>query len=250
LKPRVKGVLPVPRNIFKARGDKEKASKEFLDAATQEPTRTRHHKGRDVAYQDYKARLAETRRRNLKQSVMELHERKVEFHRRMDAISTRKQQEHQNLLNQPERDDERLTNPSVSQDIKDFMAGKLRKLESPLALARRRERNEKLQQAKEAKRKDALHTLYMQARNFITTEQQLDEAIDRVFGTPEKPTEFAPGVRSSSPWDKGAPPTVQEMLASQGIGEASSPGQKGNGSYAVINSRLKKIAEDLTGGKV
>ncbi|KAF2501180.1 hypothetical protein BU16DRAFT_450180 [Lophium mytilinum] len=254
LKPRLKGVLPVPRNIFRTRGDKKKASDEFLNAATKEPSTIREHKGKDVAYQDYKLRLAETRRRNLKQSVKELHEREVESHRQMDAISTRKQEEHLALVNQPERDDERLTNPSVSKDIMDYMSGKLdarpplKWIEQDIEI--RRTRFQKMQQKKEAARLDALHTLYMQARDFITTEKQLDEAIDKVFGTPENPVTFGLTFRDSSPWASEAPPTVRDMLNRQGLLDDVQAGQKGKGTYDVMNDRLKKIAEDLTGGKI
>lgn len=111
------------------------------------------------------------------------------------------------------------------------------------------------EQALEEQRQDALHTLYMHARSFITTEAQLDTEIDKIFT--EKP--FADIVGQDNPygdpnaqsiWDAvGAPPTVQDML------------QKVNGTQKTTmdiyrtaelptGKRLVKLAEELTGGKM
>ncbi|OCK84306.1 hypothetical protein K432DRAFT_378709 [Lepidopterella palustris CBS 459.81] len=238
-KPIVKGVLPIPRNIFQTRSENEKSSKEFLDAATKEPTTSSRHPSRDAARMEWKKKLADIRRNNLRQGVMELHERKIESERRESARGSRKRQEREDLVNRPERDDERLTNPSVSKDIRDFMEGKFTSGLTPEQIEEKRRTFELREVAKEAKRREALHTLYMQAKDFITTSEALDEAVEKAFGPDEAPVSWHGG---SSVWEQGTPDAVQDMLANS----ASRRGDR----FAIADQRIKRIAEELTGGKL
>ncbi|OCL03954.1 hypothetical protein AOQ84DRAFT_325091 [Glonium stellatum] len=243
VKPRVKGVLPVPRDIFQTRSDKKKGSLEFLNAAAKEPSSTTVRRGPDAERIQWKQRMAEVRRKNLRQGVMELRTRKLAADRIHTAYSRRRQQEHEDLVNRPEREDERLTKPSVSKSIRDFLAGSLHTTPTAEQVEERRLRHEKREQMKEMERKDALHTLYMQARNFIVTEEQLDQMVEKAFGTEENPVGWTHSNRGLSPWEEGMPDTIQSMLSRV---------QKtaGSSGYELANQRLKKIAEELTGGKI
>jgi len=187
--------------------------------------------------------MAEVRRRSLRQSVMELHKRKQEADRIRTAHSRRRQQEHENLVNRPEREDERLTNPSVSKSIREFLAGSLQTAPTTEQFREKRLRHEAREQAKEEKRRDALHTLYMQAKDFIVTEEQLDQAVEKAFGTEENPVGWTHSKRGLSPWEEGIPDTVQGMLS-------KIRNTTGSAGYILANQRLKKIAEELTGGKI
>jgi len=101
----------------------------------------------------------------------------------------------------------------------------------------------------EERRKDALHTLYMHARNFITTEEQLDATIEKVFV--ERPWSHVPGKEHAvSIWDaEGAPQTVQDMLSEVNKTQKSALLFHG-GPAVVTGKRMLKIAEELTGGKI
>ena len=89
---------------------------------------------------------------------------------------------------------------------------------------------------------------YMNAREFITTEQQLDEEIEKIFV--EHP--FGPAHNTKTNiWDAyGAPPTVQEIGCPQSIIRRSQrysfikdlPWPQGRGS--------RRLREELTGGKM
>ena len=101
---------------------------------------------------------------------------------------------------------------------------------------------------REEARKNALHTLYMHARSFITTEEQLDKEIEAIF----VPQPFKGGANPSSDniWDAvGAPPTVQTLLST--VNHTQKEAVKYHaGPGAITGERMKKIAEELTGGKM
>jgi hypothetical protein len=98
-------------------------------------------------------------------------------------------------------------------------------------------------------RQDALHTLYMHARKFITTEAQLDAAIDKTFV--ERPWAHIPGKQNTvSIWDaEGAPPTVQDMLSEVNKTQKLAILHQA-GPAVTTGKRMLKIAEELTGGKM
>lgn len=101
----------------------------------------------------------------------------------------------------------------------------------------------------EERRRDALHTLYMNARNFITTKEQLNAVIEKVFV--ERPWANIPGKENSvNIWDaEGAPQTVQDMLV--GVNKTQKLTMLSQPSPAAIaGKRMLKIAEELTGGKM
>ena len=89
----------------------------------------------------------------------------------------------------------------------------------------------------------------MHARNFITTEAQLDAAIEKMFV--ERPWEHVPGKEKAvSIWDaEGAPPTVQDMLSEVNRTQKSAM-LFHRGPAVATGKRMLKIAEELTGGKM
>jgi len=101
----------------------------------------------------------------------------------------------------------------------------------------------------EEQRQNALHTLYMHARNFITTEAQLDAAIEKVFV--ERPWAHVPGKEKAvSIWDaEGTPPTVQDLLSDVNKTQRSAM-LFHRGPAVATGKRMLKIAEELTGGKM
>jgi len=254
-RPRVKGILPVPRDIFtgKARGrGLDKADDNVIDRATKLP-QPRDIKAKASPHEDrlaWKERMADMRRKNLREGLQALRERRVKSDARVSDRSTRRQQEREAMLHRPQREDERLTQASIDVTLQKVLRGGVGDPDRAMRLERKNRNVQEKEAARKEERLDALHSLFMNARDFIVTEEQLDKAIA---------DEFPPGGKAyngisqaTSIWENGAPPTVQEMLnAASGLGGGSSGALSSAGGYETITSeRIKRMAEKLTGGKM
>merc|ERR1712098_664467 len=114
----------------------------------------------------------------------------------------------------------------------------------PPRVAEKKARVEAIALAKEEQRRNALHTLYMNARSFITTEEELDAEIEKIFV--EDP--HASGNLNDNIWSvKGAPPSVLTMLSAVNNTQKKAIDFH-RGPAALTGRRMKKIAEELTGG--
>ncbi|MCJ1257415.1 hypothetical protein MMC24_005240 [Lignoscripta atroalba] len=245
--PYIKGVLPVPRQVF-PRGSKDKTTADYLAAVTPEPTSKKNLDSTDTSaagYIEWKARLAATRRKNLREGLVELQYRKQKIDRHVAARSAFRRAEHERLVHQPEREDERLTNPSVTQEMTPGHVGRLLDPNRKARVARKRANVEAKEEGRWEERRNALHSLYMNARDFIVTEAELNKKVDEAFDD-----EFFQN--GASIWDKysqHAPETIQHML-----NEANKTGNRAisyNQGYAGIDrQRVQRIAEELTGGKM
>jgi hypothetical protein len=241
-RPNVKGTLPVPRELFPARRA-DKPKKAYLDAVTPLPKseRTVSPKSSDPAKQEWKHKMADLRRQNLREGLKSLYARKNYAEHKMVTRSRESQNRRDRILQQPEREDERLTRPST---IQAMLPQKQPILPDPnreerIALSRARTEAKKVQ--KEAERREHLQALYMNARTFITTEQQLSAEIDRVFPEGENVAwrnDHQPG---ENIWNLGNPPTVSNLVYQTNRNEA--------GRWDVIQERVKQLGEQITGGK-
>ncbi|KAK3178127.1 hypothetical protein OEA41_000260 [Lepraria neglecta] len=252
----MKGVLPVPRQIFRRRPkpqDTDKASPEYLADVTPEPIEDKASTAsntdpRTAEFVSWKARQAEARRRNLRESLIELSNRKQRQDRWLAARSNKKQADRNALLSAPERDDERLTNPSVLQSEMPEKHHALPDPDREARLARKRQNVADMEAMREGNRRNALHTLYVNAGNFITTGAQLDSTIDKVFDDLNQFNNDS--TAGANVWNLGFPETVQQLL-----GKANqTPGKKAidaaEGNAGITRERMRKIAEELTGGKM
>lgn len=252
----VKGVLPVPRRVFKRRirpQDTDKASPQYLADVTPEPIEdtTRSAEANDTNTHNFfswKARQAEARRRNLRESLVELNNRKQQLDRYRDAKSKKNIAEREALLSAPEREDERLTTPSVLQSEKPTRHHFLPDPNREARLARKQNNLAKMEAMRQENRRNALHTLYVNAGDFITTGAQLDATIDRVF---DDLKQFSNDSKKGlNIWNLGYPETVQQLLAKTN----NTPGRKAvdsaEGTAGVTRERMRRIAEELTGGKM
>ncbi len=88
----IKGTLPAPRNLFPPRAG-DKTSFEYLFRATPEPSKNHDSSHAADEYIAWKRRLAAQRRQNLRESLTELHERKVLSERRVAYRSQKKRQD-------------------------------------------------------------------------------------------------------------------------------------------------------------
>jgi hypothetical protein len=177
--PPVKGILPVPRNVFKHRGDVSKTSDEFFAKSTPEPTNLPAKSGQRTLW---KQRMATMRRRNLREGISELSRRKSKTEKILSTKGLEKQHENRRLLLKPEVEDEHWTRASVDVALRNYLSGGAApRGESPLSVEKRKKQHQKIQDMKSEDRQAALHSLYMHARSFITTEQELEKAINEAF---------------------------------------------------------------------
>jgi hypothetical protein len=107
---------------------------------------------------------------------------------------------------------------------------------------------------KQQERLDALHTLYMNARTFIVTPEQLDKAVDEAFGTVENPKRFGsshhgPGT-SLSVWGEGRPERIQDMLNTANGVKSRTYMDSSSKAPEISRDRINTIAEVFTGGKM
>ncbi|KAF1923334.1 uncharacterized protein M421DRAFT_425864 [Didymella exigua CBS 183.55] len=247
--PNLKGHLPIPRDITRTRSPH--ADVESFLRRTTKDAKDRKAPGpfsRDADLRLYKQRLADTRKEALKEGVKELHARKVTSEaQHLDRIQQSGEMRRK-LAMAPRRDVDILTETSVSKGVRDFLADSLPASEKNIEARRRA--YEKRQAAQEAVRQSRLHDLYTNARTFIVSEEQLDLAIEEAFGTEENPVGWDmkgnEGRRQQgnheglSPWagpmPEGVGDKMQKLRGGEGVG--------------LAKERVRKLAEELTGGKM
>lgn len=233
----------------------DKADPEYLDLATKEPKNRRAHALRDDRLA-WKERMAETRRRNLREGIIAMRDRKIKQQTFLTQRSKQRQEEREALLAKPEREDERLTSPTIELELQKLL--ETASIEDPdrgARLAAMRARVAQKAADRDEAQTSALHALYLNAREFIVNEAQLTAAIDQEFGTDQEPRvwDMHHSDPSRSVWNLGRPATVQDMLN-------RANGKGGNGMSAVSSStrgtsnvitkeRITRMIEELTGGK-
>ena len=251
----MKGVLPVPRPVFRRRPrpqDPDKASPQYLANVTPEPIadKTVPSTGSYAAgFVSWKARQAEARRRNLRESLMELKERKQKTDQYLMARSKRRSEERERLLAAPEPEDERLTNPSVLQSEQPTRHRNLPDPDRKARLARKRQNVAEMQAMSQEERRTKLHNLYVNAGSFITTGEQLDATVDRVFDNQDQfTTDQRPGLNI---WNLGVPETVSDLLSKANKDPRSQKAmESAEGNAKITRERMRRISEELTGGKM
>lgn len=252
-----KGILPVPRNIFPRRGA-DKTSAEYLAAATPEPSSAKdasvltRQPAETAEFIAWKERMAATRRRNLREGLVELHHRKQRIDRQVAGRSAAKRAEHERSVRREKRDDELLTEPTIPSLMKQLQKGIVPDPDRAARVEQKRAVAEAKKLEKQDQRRDALHTLYMNAGNFITTEEQLQTAIDQAFPSGRNQAWYNPAISIKdgvSVWNVGPPDTVRGMLSR--ANKTGGRAMEYNAGYAKLTGdRVRRIAEELTGGRM
>jgi hypothetical protein len=189
--------------------------------------------------------MAASRRTNLREGLVELYKRKRVQEGSIAVRSKARREEREKRVHAPQREDERLTNPTITEANRILQSGPVPDPNRAARVAEKAARVQAKAVAREEQRRNALHTLYTQARSFITTEEQLDAEVEKIFV--ELPHE---GHQSDNIWDaKPSPPTVQDMLSTINNTQKLAVAYHA-GPAAVTGERMKKIAEELTGGKM
>lgn len=269
--PTIKGSLPVPRNVF-AKNAHGRRPFDKLDETTRKPAQEKAVA--EGSREEWKHKMSEMRRRNLREGLSALQERQVRTNKLLSRRSLERQRERETLLAKPELESERLTTPSTNMDVPSLLHGGLSDPTRNARLEARRKRYNEVQETKRAQREEATHSLFMEARTFCTTPAQLDAEVEEAFGTDADPVIF--GKLTVSPyrlntanhvspsgepnqlanrgamsvWAYGKPERVQDML-----NRANRQGARGalasSSGYSSINKeRVRRIAETLTGGKM
>lgn len=258
----------------------EKSTPEYIANLTREPlTKNIKPVSKLSPQAKHKVKMAEQRRTQLREGLTALKARKEADLTAMSRRSQQKQLERSKLLTQSEREDARLTNTTVptamqpSNNTTTPSKLSLAALEAELTHARTLHAQKVTnytthKSTKHAEKMDALHTLYMSARTFVTTEEQLEKLLAEQF---EDPSRFTNDIASGdSMWQFGPPESVKDM-----IGQASGkPGRRQGGitgdmlsslkassrlahgiqvereQASMDQERLKRIAEKLSGGKI
>lgn len=200
-------------------------------------------------YVQYKAKQATARRRNLREGLAELYNRKQLMDHEMATRSAATQARNQRLLYAPMRDDEQFTATSVPQAIQPSVHRGLPDPNREERVAEMRRRTQAEQAARHEVRRNMLHTLYMNARDFITTEAELNKMVDKVFDDKDQ---FSSGFSDGENiWNLGHPETVKTLLGIHNSSDGPRTAVDRTEGYGpVTRRRLNRIAEELTGGKM
>jgi hypothetical protein len=82
----------------------------------------------------------------------------------------------------------------------------------------------------------------MNARNFITTEAQLATAIHEAFPDGNNAAWGSDDGAGDNIWNLGVPPTIQSTVEDGKNSELA--------RFTVVQDRVRKLAEEITGGKM
>ena len=192
-------------------------------------------------YIGWKSRQSAARRRNLREGLVQLKERQVRTDRGLAAIKARKRAEYEQRINAPEREDEHLTTPSASATIK---ALGLPHVSSRGDIEARRKRYEASEALKREKRRDVLHNLYVNAKDFIVSMDDLDAKIEEEFNK-----EFYKVNPEHGIWDEQGIPDTTSWLLSSSLKNPGTAADQGK-SYTEVGERVQRVGRELTGGKL
>ncbi|KAL4804257.1 hypothetical protein BDV18DRAFT_29005 [Aspergillus unguis] len=242
-KPRVRGTLPVPREIFPRRRV-DKPGKQYIADAT--PVSQQKEIKKNDPHADlkiWKRDMAEMRRRNFEEGLLELYGRKRKNEKKMQEKSAERQALREQVFRQRERPDEEFTRPSIPQELVEKRKAGLPDPGREERLAASQLRIENRNRMKEMERQDSLHTLYVNARNFITTEAQLAAEIEKVF--PEGPNEawINDQKYGDNVWNLGFPRGMNLRLN-------DTANRRETERWDIIQGRVKQLGEQITGGKI
>jgi len=258
--PRLKGILPIPRNVLK------KTPLQRIQAAKQALADYENPFAAPPSPSDptdprlaFKSALRKNRKASLDSSLWALHVRDRGRAVTAQQDSQIRRKARHAALHAPDRDDEIFTSTTLDESVRRELA-RLNSSSTNKALPDP-DREERLQSIKEKlqnkekqkifKRRDALHTLYMNARDFIVDEEGLNRAIDAEFGSVENP-DPKNWQTTPSEWAHGPPPGTMDLVAAVDDRVfAGKPRAEQYGNTAgLLFGRVTRIAEGVTGGKM
>lgn len=247
--PPVKGVLPVPREIFHRRNNgSHKVQPGFVDQTVPKSRAELAGEAPRSEKAAWKRLMAESRRQALGAGISSLWERKQTREARAKGRAESHRERNLMAANAPERLDDVYTRGTVMQHTLET-----RVIRDPLYKERQLEsqaRTAALQQTRSEARKDAVQRLYVEAGSFIVSEEELSKKIDDIFTPDHFKThgkQFAiPDAENV--WDAHGPPiTIKSMFASmKGTSTVAIDYYKSEASETTLRQRV--VAGELTGG--
>ncbi|KOS23429.1 hypothetical protein ESCO_006641 [Escovopsis weberi] len=246
--PRVRGTLPVPREVFpRADGDR-KTQPAYIERTAPKSPRAKEPAN---AAQRWKKEMADSRRANLTQGLRALYERREKKDAERNARVSANFRRNNEAAAAPEREDERLTRSTVLDAVLDTRV--YPDPEAPARLLRSKAKVAAKDNAKLEARRDALMELYINASSFIIHEKELKEEIDRIFTEDyfqkESQAEDRQGATENVWGVYGKPPSIGDMLATT-MGTSTRVMDFYESEHDRSVKRQKRIAEELTGGKM
>ncbi|POS80610.1 hypothetical protein DHEL01_v200992 [Diaporthe helianthi] len=249
-RPPVKGILPVPREIFHRRNNgSHKIHADFVEHTAPRSRAEAAGEAPRSARDAWKRALAESRRKALEAGIDKLWARKNMREGRAKKRAESHRLRNLAAANAPEGLDDVFTRGTVTQAtletkvIRDPMY-KEKQLES-------QERTAAAQRARSDARKDAIQRLYVQAGSFIVSENQLAQRVDKIFGDNHFTGNWRGKLKSENVWDAYGPPTPVRALFANLKGTS----KKAVESYSeagvqFTTHRQKIVAGELTGAAV
>jgi hypothetical protein len=245
--PPVKGILPIPKSIIADSRAKYKATKKYLDQTAPAPKEeSTIDLEKEYAYQEvYKKQVSTTRRELLREGMQDLFRRRVNAATSDLATKRAKRQKDLEALNRPKADDEVLTEESIPKVVRDALAWKPQKinLSDEEKLAKRKEYDDTVER-RIGRKMEAVHDLYLNAREFIIDPKQLNDEIEKVFGPDDNPIVWEGMGYGTSPWKHGPPLGTSQLAA---VSEISNDLKLEN---EAARQRMLRIAGELTGGRI
>ena len=100
--------------------------------------------------------------------------------------------------------------------------------------------------AREEEKCNKLHTLYVNAKDFIVSNDQLNRRIETVFEEPYWQNNPDMGI-----WDKEGFPESTNVLLRGAAGKEGNAMDQAEGPWRKLGEeRVKRLGEELTGGKM
>ncbi|MCJ1334487.1 hypothetical protein MMC10_011199 [Thelotrema lepadinum] len=241
-----KGTLPLPRQIFKKPSDSAKITPHYLSKVTPEPfprIKTATRAGTEGEYIAFKAASSSLRRQNLREGLRTLKTRQSRTDISLQKTVTQRRARFESAVSAPERPDEYLSRASVLSAMSDPSLWSSAKARS---LSERRERYAALMAAREEEKCNKLHTLYVNAKDFIVSNDQLNRRIETVFEEPYWQNNPDMGI-----WDKEGFPESTNVLLRGAAGKEGNAMDQAEGPWRKLGEeRVKRLGEELTGGKM
>jgi hypothetical protein len=246
--PRVRGHLPVPREIFSREEGNRKVKPGYIQQTAPLPA---NRQAPQNETQRWKQTMASKRRKNLHVGLEALWKRRNRRDEVRNARVGKKFAEHNAAAAAPEREDDRLTRSTVLDAIMDTTVypdpSRFEKAEESKLRVAAKER------AKLEARRDSLMELYINASDFIVNENGLKEAIETEFADDffkKQGQSMGRYGSAENTWDIwGKPASIQNMLEVTS-GTSTKVIDYYESEYDRSVKRQKSIAEEFTGGKM
>lgn len=246
---RVRGHLPVPREVFPRREGDRKMRAGYVDRTAPRRTKERELMS-DVA--KWKTEMADSRRKNLEEGLQALWNRREKRDQFRNARVARNFRANQEAANAPEREDDRLTRGTVLDAMLDTKV-----YADPQRFERAEQSRAKVQareQAKREDRQDALRELYISASDFIVNEADLKTEIDKIFREDyfrqQSQTMGRYGAMENVWGVYGAPASTSQMLSATTGTSSTRIMDVNETEFDRSAKRQKRVAEEFTGGQM